>query len=173
LNYDKDQEDLCRRLCLSKDLIIDINSLGCADCRIKIKKTLTQYFSKNKKDLCSDCQRRLDKNPLRLLDCKKAECQPIKDKAPQLIDLLDESCKTHFQTVLEYLDELEIPYNLTPFLVRGLDYYTRTTFEIREINDERRQSSIGGGGRYDDLVRMYGGTTTPAIGFGLGIYIND
>jgi histidyl-tRNA synthetase len=149
--------------------MIDINSIGDKHCRPKIRKVLTQYFSKFKKNLCDDCQRRLETNPFRLLDCKEASCQPIKAGAPQIIDLLDDDCKKHFQIVLEYLDELDIPYDLNRYLVRGLDYYTKTVFELREIKDDRRQSSIGGGGRYDELIELFGGPNTPAVGLGLGL----
>ncbi len=154
---------------LKDKVIIDINSLGDKNCRARIKQTLTQYFTKFKKNLCTDCQRRLETNPLRLLDCKEASCQPIKAGAPQIVDLLDDECKQHFQSVLEYLDELNIPYDLNRYLVRGLDYYTRTAFEVREIGDNRRQSSLGGGGRYDELIGFYSQKETPAVGFALGL----
>lgn len=154
---------------LKDKVIIDVNSLGDKHCRPKIRKSLTDYFTKFKKNLCEDCQRRLETNPLRLLDCKEASCQPIKAGAPQIIDLLDDDCKAHFHSVLEYLDDLNIPYDLNRYLVRGLDYYTRTAFEIREVGDNRRQSSLGGGGRYDELIELYGGQATPAIGFALGL----
>lgn len=154
---------------LTENLIIDINTIGDQNCRPKIKKALTYYFGKFKKDLCDDCRKRLYANPLRLLDCKQVNCEKIKENAPQIIDLVDEECKKHFQMVLEYLEEMDIPYNLNPYLVRGLDYYTKTTFEIRDKNDVRRQSALGGGGRYDGLIEILGGKATPAIGFALGL----
>lgn len=154
---------------LGKNVIIDINSIGCKSCRPKIKKKITDYYKKYKNAVCLDCQRRLTVNPLRLLDCKNDQCQKIILGAPQLVDNLCDECKKHFTQVLEYLDELRIPYDLNPRLVRGLDYYTRTTFEIRDISDTLRQSALGGGGRYDNLVEALGGRSTPAIGFAAGI----
>jgi len=154
---------------LSDNLIIDINSIGCKNCRPKFKKKISEYFQSYKSTLCDDCNRRLESNPLRLFDCKQDECQKISEGAPQLIDLLCLECKNHFMKVLEYLDELSIPYDLNPKLVRGLDYYSRTAFEIRDINDTNRQCALGGGGRYDYLVESFGGPSTPAVGWALGM----
>ncbi len=152
-----------------KDIIIDINSIGCKICRPQINKSLSDYLIKYQKLLCPVCQERLNLNPLRILDCKEKKCQNIIAGAPQIIDYLCESCKSDFKQVLEGLDELAIPYDLNPRLVRGLDYYTKTTFEIRDLQDKTRQSSLGGGGRYDNLIETYGGPSTPAIGFAAGI----
>lgn len=149
--------------------ILEINTIGDKNCRPKIRKTLGDYFKNYTKELCADCQRRLSTNPLRILDCKTVGCQPIIDQAPTVLDLVCELCKNHFRLVLEHLDDLDIGYDLNPRLVRGLDYYTRTTFEIRAKDDERRQSSLGGGGRYDELVVMMGGQSTPGIGFAGGV----
>jgi histidyl-tRNA synthetase len=154
---------------LKDEIVIEVNSIGCKNCRSKIKKTLINYFKQYKSQLCEDCQRRLENNPLRVLDCKKEACANIATGAPQIIDLICVECKDHFKQVLEGLDDLEIPYDLNPKLVRGLDYYTRTTFEIRDIRDESRQSSLAGGGRYDNLVELYGGKNTPAIGIAGGV----
>lgn len=154
---------------LKNQIVVEINSLGCKSCRNKIKKQIIDYYKKYKNALCLDCQRRLDTNPFRLLDCKELNCQKIAAGSPQIIDNLCSECKKQFMQVLEYLDELGITYDLNPRLVRGLDYYTRTTFEVRDINDKNRQSSLGGGGRYDNLVEIYGGRPTPAIGFAGGI----
>lgn len=154
---------------LKKDIIVAINSIGCKSCRPKIKKKIVDYYKKYREALCLNCQRRLEINPLRLLDCKENKCQKIATGSPQIIDNLCVDCKKHFMQVLEYLDELSIPYDLNPRLVRGLDYYTRTTFEIRDIKDKERQFSLGGGGRYDNLVELYGGKSTPAIGFAAGM----
>lgn len=150
-------------------LVVDINSMGCATCRPKYRKILQAYYQKEEKNLCTTCQRRLKENPLRLLDCKEADCLPIKEKAPQIIDHLCSNCREHFRVVLESLDELGITYELTPTLVRGFDYYTRTTFEVRDAEDTRRQNALGGGGRYDGLLELFGAKSTPGIGFAPGI----
>ncbi|RMD59187.1 histidine--tRNA ligase, partial [Candidatus Parcubacteria bacterium] len=151
-----------------------INSLGCPECRSDyVKKLVNFYKGRGKRaKMCADCRKRLQKNPLRLLDCKEEKCAELREGAPQLVDALCDECRDHFMKVLEYLDELEVPYNLNPYLVRGLDYYTRTVFEFiseKEGEEEKRQSSLGGGGRYDDLVELMGGRPTPALGFGVGI----
>ena len=154
-----------------KDISIQINSIGCEDCRNNYKKLLVDYYGMKVNKLCVDCKRRLVKNPMRLLDCKEDKCMQVSSSAPQIIDHLCEDCHNHFKNVLEFLDELEIPYVLNPNLVRGLDYYTRTVFEIWSNGEESesRQSSFGGGGRYDNLVKYLGGEDTPAIGFSFGI----
>ncbi|MBI3260838.1 histidine--tRNA ligase [Candidatus Berkelbacteria bacterium] len=154
---------------LSKDLVIEVNTLGGRDCRSKVVKTIKEYFTKYESQLCDDCKRRLQTNPLRLLDCKEAGCERIKQGAPQLPDIVCPADRKHFQTVLNYLDAAGVTYDLNPFLVRGFDYYTRTTFEVREQSDTTRQSSLGGGGRYDNLIETYGGAKTPAIGFSGGV----
>ncbi len=149
---------------------IHINSLGCAQCRPNFANELVTYYRSKRSQLCDDCKRRLAKNPLRLLDCKEQGCQPVKEGAPHIVDFLDEECKNHLMRVLEYLDDLQIPYALTPHLVRGFDYYTRTVFEIMLAEEsEMGQIALGGGGRYDTLVEQLGGRPTPACGFGIGI----
>lgn len=149
---------------------IQINSIGCPSCRENFRQVLVDYFRSKKRNLCEDCKRRLTKNPLRLLDCKEAGCQEISQEAPQIVDYLCEECREHFVQVLEYLDSLEVAYTLNPYLVRGLDYYTRTTFEIwPEAEEISAQSSLGGGGRYDNLVESIGGRPTPAAGFACGV----
>lgn len=153
-----------------KNLVIEVNSIGDAQCRPHFKKALTSYYRSKQASLCADCKRRLKKNPLRLLDCKEEKCQRIKKSAPQIVDHLCKDCHNHFKIFLEFLDELEIPYTLNPYLVRGLDYYTKTVFEIIEDTESgRAQGSLAGGGRYDDLVRMLGGKETPACGAALGV----
>lgn len=148
-----------------KNLMVEINSIGDSECRPYFKKNLTNYFKSRRSSLCPDCQRRLKQNPLRILDCKEEKCQKIKADAPQIIDHLCEGCHNHFKKVLEFLDEAEIPYNLNPYLVRGLDYYTKTVFEIFENTPEGRlQGALIGGGRYDNLVKILGGRDTPACG---------
>jgi len=155
---------------LGIDVMVQINSIGCSSCRADYIKTLMAYYRNKKASICDDCRKRMTKNPLRLLDCKEEQCQTFKEDAPQILDCLCEDCRVHFEQVLEYLDGLEIPYNLNHSLVRGLDYYNRTVFEFYDINeDEKRQNALGGGGRYDDLVEVLGGRPTPAAGFALGL----
>lgn len=155
---------------------IQINSIGCPECRAEYIKKLTDFYKERGKrsKLCNDCKKRFAKNPLRLLDCKEEACIEVREDAPQIVDFLCDSCREHFIKVLEYLDEMEVPYNLNPFLVRGLDYYNRTVFELAPIVEEaeeegRRQSSLGGGGRYDGLAEALGGRPTSACGFGVGL----
>ncbi len=149
---------------------LQINSLGCAACRAEFRAELVNYYKPKRRFLCDDCKRRLSRNPLRLLDCKNASCQPLIASAPQLLDWVDEACKKHFMAVLEYLDGMEIPYVLNPYLVRGLDYYTRTVFEVWPTPDAAgATSSLGGGGRYDELMVQLGGPPTPAAGWSMGV----
>ena len=126
-----------------KNLTIEVNSIGDSECRPYFKKILSSYFKSKRSSLCSDCQRRLKENPLRVLDCKEEKCQHIKAGAPQIIDHLCKDCHSHFKQVLEFLDELELPYALNPYLVRGLDYYTKTVFEIMEKSDLSQQTGDG------------------------------
>lgn len=154
---------------LGLDVEVQINSVGDSLCRPQYLKVLKQYYQPLKKDLCKDCQERLNKNALRLLDCKNKHCQELAVNAPQLIDHLSEDCKNHFMSVLEYLDESDIKYTLNPRLVRGLDYYTKTAWEIIEVGDEGKLNALGGGGRYNDLVALLGGRETPAVGFAVGM----
>jgi len=158
---------------LQVDVQVQINSIGCKDCRKGyLEKLLKHYKDKSRHPkLCLECKKRLLKNPLRLLDCKEDKCVEMRAEAPQIVDSLCEPCRDHFVKVLEYLDELGVNYSLEPFLVRGLDYYNRTVFEITTTEDdgEARQGSLGGGGRYDELVEYMGGRPTPACGFGIGI----
>ncbi|MEA2097718.1 MAG: histidine--tRNA ligase [Patescibacteria group bacterium] len=152
-----------------KNTTVQINSIGCAECRPAYKKLLTDYYEMKINKLCLDCKRRLSSNPLRLLDCKEEKCMQVASGAPQIIDYLCEECHDHFKSVLEFLDEFEISYVLNSSLVRGLDYYTKTVFEIWESGADGAQVSLGGGGRYDNLIQTLGGEDTPAIGFALGI----
>jgi histidyl-tRNA synthetase len=152
---------------------IHVNSIGVPEERQKYKTALVEYYRSKRSYLCDDCKQRLNKNPLRLLDCKQERCQPVKEDAPQIIDWLEEESKNHFMKVLEYLDELAVPYVLRSTLVRGLDYYTRTVFEVYPVVSDAEalgaQSALGGGGRYDLLVQEMGGRPAPAAGFSLGI----
>jgi len=153
-----------------KNLTIEVNSVGDSECRPYFKKILTNYLKSKRSSLCTDCQRRLKENPLRIFDCKEEKCQRVKASAPQIIDHLCEKCHAHFKQVLEFLDELELPYTLNPYLVRGLDYYTKTVFEIIETTEDGKSlGSLCGGGRYDNLSKMLGGRDTPGCGSAAGI----
>ncbi|MFA5925909.1 MAG: histidine--tRNA ligase [Parcubacteria group bacterium] len=154
-----------------KNVSVKVNSIGCPACRKSYRNLLVSYFESKKQKLCIDCKRRLEKNPLRILDCKEDKCVQVKANAPQSIDHLCDECRIHFKELLEYMEELEIPFELDPSLVRGLDYYTRTVFEFFSSNggDEDKKSALGGGGRYDGLVKLLGGENTPAVGFSLGM----
>jgi len=149
-------------------LSLSLNSIGCKACRPGYLTVLKDYYANYADELCSDCKTRLTRNPLRLLDCKKSSCQPIADSAPKSIDYLCRQCDEHFSQLKRYLGLLELPFEINHRLVRGLDYYTRTVFEIQP-EAEGAQSTLGGGGRYDDLIEGVGGKPTPAIGFAAGI----
>jgi len=169
---------------LGIQIAIQVNSLGCPECRKPYRSKLVSYFRAKQRWLCSDCQKRLKSNPLRILDCQNPGCKDLISQAPQLVDDLCPECQSHFVKVLEYLDEAGVIYRLNPYLVRGLDYYTRTVFEIwperpepkeqkqkKEENEQEGeekkekeivvapgpQSALGGGGRYDTLIESFGG----------------
>lgn len=153
-----------------KNLSVEINSIGDSQCRPYYKKLLVSYFRSRESALCSDCKRRLKENPLRILDCKEEKCRQVISQAPQIIDHLCEECHNHFKEVLEFLDEIELPYCLNPYLVRGLDYYTKTVFEILEQSPEGKAlGSLVGGGRYDALSKLLGGKPIQACGGAAGI----
>ncbi len=153
-----------------KNLSIEINSIGDSECRPYFKKILSSYFKSRRSSLCPDCQRRLKENPLRILDCKEEKCQRVKAGAPQITEHLCEKCHAHFKEVLEFLDELELPFTLNPYLVRGLDYYTKTVFEIVETSEDGKSlGTLIGGGRYDNLSKMLGGRETPGCGAAAGM----
>ncbi len=152
-----------------KNLTVQINSIGCPVCRPAYRKKLVNFYRNRKKELCPNCQKRLKQNPLRLLDCQESKCQRVAQEAPQIIDQLCDDCHNHFKSVLEFLDEINIPYILNPCLVRGLDYYTKTVFEIWPEGEEGRQIALAGGGRYDGLIKLLGGKDTPAVGFAIGL----
>jgi histidyl-tRNA synthetase len=154
---------------LGIDVVVQINSIGTPHSRERYKDVLLDYYKTKKRQLCADCQKRLTKNPLRVLDCKVPTCQQITQEAPQIIDYLDEESREHFVHVLEYLDESEITYALNPHLVRGLDYYTRTVFEVWAADDEAGQNALLAGGRYDGLIEYLGGRSTPACGMAVGL----
>ena len=149
-------------------LSLVINSIGCKKCRPGYLATLKDYGADHADDLCPDCKTRLKRNPLRLLDCKKPLCRQIAASAPKSTDYLCPQCADHFRRLKRYLGLLGLPFELNHCLVRGLDYYTRTVFEIQP-EEEGAQSTLGGGGRYDDLIEELGGKPTPALGFAAGI----
>ncbi|HMK34834.1 MAG TPA: histidine--tRNA ligase [Desulfomonilaceae bacterium] len=150
------------------NLIMEVNSVGCVMCRSDYKSKLREYFSAYLDELCPDCRRRYDTNPLRLLDCKEQKCSEIARNAPVILDSLDQPCLEHFQGVQAALDILGVPYRIEPRMVRGLDYYTRTAFEI--IHGELgRTKAVGGGGRYDSLLKELGGPEVSGIGFAIGL----
>jgi len=149
-------------------LVMEINSVGCPNCRSQYRKLLQDFFKDRTDELCSDCRRRLHTNPMRILDCKVPMCAQMVKDAPLITDSLDQPCREHFQRVREALELLEIPYRLEPRMVRGLDYYTRTAFEI--VHEERgRSKAVGGGGRYDNLLGELGGPDASGIGFAIGL----
>lgn len=149
-------------------LNIAINSIGCQECRPKYLKKLKSYYSDKLSQVCPDCKRRFDTNPLRMLDCKNDECRKLKSKAPQMLDSICTQCRDHFQDTLQYLNDFGLKFDLDNTLVRGLDYYTRTVFEISAGDDKERKTTLCGGGRYDNLVSILGGSKTPAVGWGMG-----
>ena len=151
-----------------KNLTLQINSIGCPECRPAFLAKLKEYYAEHKEALCPDCEVRLDKNTLRLLDCKKESCLPLGAGAPRSVDNLCADCAAHFEQLKANLTSLKLPFKINPSMVRGLDYYTRTVFEIQP-EEERGQSTIAGGGRYDGLIEELGGKPTPGVGFATGI----
>lgn len=150
-------------------LEIELNSLGCHDCRPAYKQALVDYYkSKDKENFCEDCQRRMETNPLRVLDCKVPTCKELVQDAPSITDHLCEECKAHFADVRAILDDAGAAYTLNPRLVRGLDYYVRTTFEVTS-HDIGSQTAVAGGGRYDGLIKSLGGPDCAATGFACGM----
>ncbi|MBI4217458.1 MAG: histidine--tRNA ligase [Parcubacteria group bacterium] len=158
-------------------ILVEINSVGDSQCRPYYKKLLVNFLRSRQQQLCVDCRRRVRENPLRTLDCKEEKCQRVRALAPQILDHLCEECKKHFRQVLEFLDEADIPYHLDPYLVRGLDYYTKTVFEIfseRQIKQQEgdqeviTRDALVGGGRYDTLIKLYGNKDVPAVGAAAG-----
>ena len=150
------------------DLSLGINSIGDAKCRPQYVRVLQSYYRGHVERLCPDCKRRLERNPLRLLDCKEDSCQPVIDGAPHSVDYLCDACRRHWSDLTSYLSELGLPPQVDNRLVRGFDYYTRTVFEITPPV-EGRQTTLVGGGRYDGLIEALGGRPTPGVGFGMGI----
>ncbi len=153
---------------LGLSVSLEINSLGCPKCRPEFNQALLDFLEKKADKLCSDCERRRQTNPLRVLDCKSQHCQEQYENAPSILDHLCPDCVEHFSSVKKNLDLLNVPYSVNSFMVRGLDYYTRTTFELLTDN-LGAQSAVGAGGRYDGLVKQLGGPDVPGIGFALGV----
>jgi histidyl-tRNA synthetase len=156
-----------KRVGLEK-LELQINSLGCRDCRPQYREGLKAFLAKKSFQLCEDCQRRLQTNPLRIFDCKVETCQEAITGAPKVMDFLCDECQNHFGRVKEYLSMAGLDYVLNPGMVRGLDYYTRTAFEVVSY-DLGSQNAVTGGGRYDNLFQEIGGLDVPGIGFAIGM----
>ncbi|MCI6244924.1 MAG: histidine--tRNA ligase [Eubacterium sp.] len=151
-----------------KDLSLEINSIGCPECRVKYHEALREYFNARKDELCDTCKERLDRNPMRILDCKSPVCSEIAKGAPVVLDYLCDDCREHFEAVKKYLTSQSIEFTVNPQIVRGLDYYTKTVFEFVS-NSIGAQGTVCGGGRYDGLIEELGGQKTPSLGFGLGL----
>lgn len=151
-----------------KQLRLEINSIGCPTCRAEYHKALKEYFYGYKDELCETCNSRLEKNPMRILDCKSPVCSKIAQGAPKITDYLCDECKEHFASVQKYLDAAGVEYTVNPTIVRGLDYYTKTVFEF--VTDFiGAQGTVCGGGRYDGLIEELGGKHLPSLGFAIGI----
>ncbi len=150
------------------NISLEINSIGCPNCRKHYHAALKEYFEARKADLCDTCLTRLDKNPLRILDCKSPVCKEIAKDAPIGLDYLCDDCKEHFEGLKKRLDALGIAYTVNPRIVRGLDYYTKTVFEFVS-GDIGAQSTVCGGGRYDGLIKSLGGADQPGIGYAMGV----
>ncbi|MDR3586685.1 MAG: histidine--tRNA ligase [Desulfosporosinus sp.] len=159
--------NLYQRLGLTQ-LEVHVNSVGCPTCRAKHRKQLQEFLTPRQNELCNDCRERFERNPLRILDCKNPTCQAVTSGAPTTHDTLCEDCSTHFERVLVLLGLAGVVYRVNPRLVRGLDYYTKTAFEVM-VEEIGAQSAICGGGRYDGLVEEIGGPPTPGIGFAMGL----
>ena len=150
-----------------ENLRLELNSIGCPECRKNYHNALKEYFEAKKENLCPTCLERLGKNPMRILDCKSPVCKEISEGAPAILDYICDDCSAHFESVKKYLDKMNIEYTVNPRIVRGLDYYTRTVFEFVST-DIGAQGTVCGGGRYDGLVEELGGPHTPSLGFALG-----
>ncbi|WP_457568205.1 histidine--tRNA ligase [Desulfurobacterium sp.] len=153
---------------LGIDYTLEINSIGCGKCRPAYKEALVSYLSHRKRELCRDCQNRLDRNPLRVLDCKNDVCKGIVGEAPLITDFLCRECRAHFEELKFLLAELGVSFVHNPFIVRGLDYYTKTVFEFKS-DSLGAQSTVLAGGRYDNLIKELGGADVPALGFAMGV----
>ena len=151
-----------------KDISLEINSIGCPECRAKYHEALKEYFRAKQDELCDSCRDRLERNPMRILDCKSPVCSKIAEDAPVVPDYLCDACREHFEQVQKYLKAENIDFTVNPKIVRGLDYYTKTVFEFVS-NSIGAQGTVCGGGRYDGLIEELGGQHTPSLGFGMGL----
>lgn len=172
-SYETDAEVMLLALALLKrlgigELALRINSIGCAKCRAEYNKALYEYLKLHIDTMCATCKGRIERNPMRIIDCKEEHCKEICKSAPRTIDYLCEDCKSHFEGLKRCLDISDVKYIVDPDIVRGLDYYTGTVFEIVSTRIGS-QGTVCGGGRYDNLVSELGGQPTPAVGFGLGM----
>ncbi len=151
-----------------RNLSVNINSIGCPNCRPKYHAELKSFLGERVQDMCGDCKNRFERNPLRVLDCKQPHCQELVKDAPSMLDLLCDECKAHFEQLQAFLTAAKIPYAIDSRIVRGLDYYTKTVFELI-TSTENGNLTVCGGGRYDNLVEQLGGPALSAVGFGMGI----
>ena len=150
-------------------LAVEINSIGCPECRKKYSQALKEFFESKKEQLCETCLSRLDRNPMRILDCKSPVCSEIAAGAPVVLDYICDDCREHFDALQKYLKAMDIEYVVNPQIVRGLDYYTRTVFEFVSLEEKTKGLVLGGGGRYDGLIEELGGSPLPACGFAMGL----
>ena len=151
-----------------QNLHLEINSIGCPECRAKYNDALKEFFGAHEEELCGNCKSRLERNPMRLIDCKVPSCAEIAKGAPSILDYLCEECESHFEQVKKYLETAKIEYRVNPKIVRGLDYYTKTVFEF--VSDAiGSQGTVCGGGRYDGLIEELGGQHLPSLGYAMGL----
>lgn len=150
-------------------LAVEINSIGCPECRKKYSQALKEFFESKKEQLCETCLSRLDRNPMRILDCKSPVCSEIAEGAPVVLNFICDDCRDHFEALKKYLEAMDIEYVVNPQIVRGLDYYTRTVFEFVSLEEKTKGLVLGGGGRYDGLIEELGGASLPACGFAMGL----
>lgn len=150
------------------NLVLNVNSIGCPECRKKYNEALKKYLKDNLSNMCHTCQERFEKNPLRILDCKEEACKQITQNAPVVLDYLCDDCRAHHEMVCNQLTKLGVEFKVNPHIVRGLDYYTRTVFEFVS-NNIGAQGTVCGGGRYNNLVEQVGGKPCPGVGFGMGL----
>lgn len=152
-----------------ENFVLEINSIGCPECRKKYSEALKNYFEDKKSELCETCLSRLDRNPMRILDCKSPVCSEIAEGAPVVLDFICDDCREHFESLKKYLNAMGIEYTVNPQIVRGLDYYTRTVFEFVSKYEKTSGLVIAGGGRYDGLIEELGGASLPACGLAMGL----
>lgn len=152
-----------------ENFVLEINSIGCPECRKKYSEALKAYFADRQGDLCETCLSRLERNPMRILDCKSPVCSKIAEGAPVVLDFICDDCREHFESLKKYLDASGIEYTVNPQIVRGLDYYTRTVFEFVSKDEKTNGLVLCGGGRYDGLVEELGGAALPACGLAIGL----